>query len=492
MMKLIKTGLWLMMLSVAFCNRYAWALSDVSGVTIEFPKRAYGINAEETQVKVSVSSSTGTTPTVQVKIEFPNGGQLLNPSGNPFPVRAGTPKFITIKLPSTPGNKKFVAKVVGTTRQGSDEVEAIRLDSVRVLYHNDSSTANDATNPYPSTNDTIKITAVVRATGANGQRLYMRTQETNDGRWWNAGVDGPQAGPFSGPPPAGYSTTPNLSVTDFPTIYAWPATWPVLNKAWVKLKHQASGPTSTASSGYANRNYTYATEALNWNSWDRTQRFPRGMMRYRVKVTLHTGKTWAQNRISDDLDGNGISEPQLSTRIAVRDAEMPNDLLQWSSSYLDEPYELGGYWYGGRVGNNDGGDHGYEGYGMECAGMIGGAALRSGYGWENLPAGPDGYDRDRGRNAWRPSTGDIIRPGYSTAITEAELEPGDIVVRSGSHVVVCSRVNRSDPDPTRRDIISIIHASGGSRRVLEQSKRLGADLEGTMGGSYQCRRLRDY
>lgn len=110
--------------------------------------------------------------------------------------------------------------------------------------------------------------------------------------------------------------------------------------------------------------------------------------------------------------------------------------MDWAASYLSEPYEWGGHWYGGKTGNHVGRPPEYEGYGIDCSGLVSAAARWAGYVW----------------NPWRRTTGGLV--GVSDVIAGADAFPGDILNRFGVHVVII--LGRE----TGSDLISTIEAQG--------------------------------
>ncbi len=112
-------------------------------------------------------------------------------------------------------------------------------------------------------------------------------------------------------------------------------------------------------------------------------------------------------------------------------ASAPRHLIASSSPF--PPYEWGGYWFGGKEGVNVGGHNAYEGYGMDCSGLVSNGALRAGYNW----------------HPWRATTSTLTNEFYSTSIDPRTLQPGDILLKPGEHVVTLFNIDtitRGVPD----------------------------------------------
>ncbi len=109
-------------------------------------------------------------------------------------------------------------------------------------------------------------------------------------------------------------------------------------------------------------------------------------------------------------------------------------------------------------GQPDGGDSSYEGYGIDCSGLVSCAADgggRAGYNWDYPPPGGD--------ITWRVGTWGLAGDYCSSAVAYADFDEGDIIVKGGDHVVSCS--DRDDADDNK---ILITHASGSADKVRDQ------------------------
>jgi len=82
---------------------------------------------------------------------------------------------------------------------------------------------------------------------------------------------------------------------------------------------------------------------------------------------------------------------------------------------------------------------------------------------------------------WRQGTCGIASDTYSTAVSDAEFGPGDVLVKCGVHVVSCSYRNGNN--------INIIEANSDDYdKVIERS----ATISEYTDQGYSRRRLRSY
>ena len=176
---------------------------------------------------------------------------------------------------------------------------------------------------------------------------------------------------------------------------------------------------------------------------------------------LNWNLTWSQNC-------NEAHE--LAVRVSVRDkvrivdanrqltthgivtSVLRRAIVEWLSSFIRVPYEWGGHWYGGRADTSHGAASTYEGYGIDCSGLISAAAVMAGF------------------NAfqtrwWRANTSMLMTNTYSEPVDLNNIEPGDILVKPG-HVVAVYRVHGQAIENGAPVVdLDIIHACGISDDV---------------------------
>jgi len=167
---------------------------------------------------------------------------------------------------------------------------------------------------------------------------------------------------------------------------------------------------------------------------------------------------------------------ELAIRISIRavanwvDSDPDNRqrrFVEWASSFVNVAYEWGGWWYGGRADNQvqhsgarlrrirDGrtvfyqGHASYEGYGIDCSGLVATAARLAGYRFD----------------PWRMTATaleDTQRYNYCNPVNLADLKAGDLLVKGGRHVVIIYRINgvNHHRDGTVTIYLQILHAAG--------------------------------
>jgi hypothetical protein len=388
-------------------------------------------------------------------------------TGGSFP-NGNTGTAVTWKAPAAHGTYTVTVTVddVDGHSPGSDNdppksasltMQVIRLDKVR-LYLNHYGTA------YPYTNsDAFKTRAVVWATcGTQGTYCDLDFDESL-GWWFDPGSEGPLEGPMSSGPP----DTPFF--TD--VVSGWPGNWPSLSIEWTLMYQVAS-----ASDGYHNRVYSYPVgrqtvyypNHSEWGDDNRTYNAP-GLHRFRATATMHPGTSWAQSVTSRNKELAFDIRPRYA--ISAAGTEQRNRYVEWISANLSEPYEWGGHYFGGydSAGAYAGGGSGYDGYGIDCSGLVSLGARRAGYNWPS----------------WRQPTAGIFSDTYSSAVSFAEFDEGDVLDHPNLHVISC--MNRyAAPN---EDHIDIIHASGSAGEVVRENDVLISDW---VADDYYMRRLRPY
>ncbi|HOC93593.1 MAG TPA: NlpC/P60 family protein [bacterium] len=86
----------------------------------------------------------------------------------------------------------------------------------------------------------------------------------------------------------------------------------------------------------------------------------------------------------------------------------------------------------------------------DCSGLVSAAAYLAGYSWATQKYGTSGLN------------------GVSREIDKNDLQPGDILNKAGSHVVVVVKVTREN---NAVSTVDIIHASGDENEVLHEPNK---------------------
>lgn len=366
---------------------------------------------------------------------------------------------MTWKAPDTPGTCMVTVTVDDLDSRappggGSDNdepqsaslvMQVIRLDKIRLYY------GGSSCPPYPFVGSPFSTRAVVWAT-CTAQYAYCDMGFDEGLTWWTTGNEGP-GGANDPPPQSGVFTE---TVTD-----SWPSNWPPLTIEWELLHHYGSDP-----QGY-DRKYWYAAESYLGNSWGEDNRqYPQaGLHRLRATVFMHRNNGWEQHLPSLDRE--------QALRICTKDPiiwQAPNpppsnaaqrqSYLEWLSTYEWEPYEWGGEGYGGLHSEDQyvGGGDAYEGYGMDCSGLVSCGAYRAAYGW----------------SPWRQTTIGLVSVSDPVASPwKDNLVRGDIINKPHHHVVTYLRTTGTKPNR----IFDTIEASGYPDNVVLKRTRLETDLD---------------
>ncbi len=343
------------------------------------------------------------------------------------------------------------------------------IDRVRLYYRTDADTnATVRDRAYPFNNVNVRVRAIVWLKGpmVQGQRSYgaycgMAFDQTNatngwfnnDGHWYATGISGEPLDFLEGANSLPPRLDPNL------TVDQWPRGLDAPTFTWYQLRWAADLETELTPDVHGDYYYYYPPyQTANINGWGTDDLNPPvGSRRYIVhtqardrnnqlqtyrsyaptpgpwasKATdqdnMVLTRTWSQN-CDEPPDTAGPEE--YAVRISVRDTDIDaiwapdahkRSYLQWLTSFLEVPYEWGGYWYGGRADNEDGGSAAYDGYGPDCSGLVSAGARWAGYNW----------------NPWRATTSSLATSYYSTVINNPDenLEEGDILNLPGGHVV---------------------------------------------------------
>jgi cell wall-associated NlpC family hydrolase len=440
-------------------------------------------------------------------------------------------------------------------------------ESLTVIMRNASAPANtpDSRHAYPFVGDIVNLAVLAKV----GNRFYYDTTcAPLTGRWFRPGVDFMHGGGErmnTSHTDLRYNVPALYTWTGARPRFVWFRSKQTVDRE-TNNSRQVTGNErirwrtnrGTASVHVLHRYYNYELDRAypEEGRWFISLPMEKpGTYRYYVRVRHPRGNRWfgsaqplpgAWQPSNDDAVFNNISlfnqhwsqncdeESELALRISVREqatwvSPNPDDrkrqFVEWLSSFLDVPYEWGGHWYGGRADDkpqrSDGtlyypdrqrvyypGDAGYQGYGVDCSGLVYAAGLLAGY---NIP--------------YRTVCRDFI---LNTRLTEAvnlrDLHPGDLLVHrernpDGSlrskHVVVVYKIYRKRCVGTRCEIdMSIIHAAGrqvvplegggseirGEKVMIERVKIIGQDDIITVGQTadtqitlknYIARRLRE-
>ena len=299
--------------------------------------------------------------------------------------------------------------------------------------------------PYEDTD--VVIRAIVIAYFNGQKRAYTDltgapSSWTDGGTWHVYGTQGPDCPYALTPPWPDYRWLSDISSL-FDVVHQWDTQhWGTPTFTWRKRYHHCYDKSEDG------RKYDYhEAEPQSWSGWGTTNSgvnfYEPGLVRLRVAVQYGT-----QTKTSPD--------EEYATRIAVRnhndfgvpDKVLRRDYLRWVFAYMHEPYEFGGYWFGGKTTDEGHGGSCYAGYGIDCSGLVSNGARWAGYNWD----------------PWRWTTCGMWTWSESYPVTTVFPEddpfgPGDVLIYHihgdpcEGHVV--SVFYRND------DNISIIEAAGG-------------------------------
>jgi len=360
-------------------------------------------------------------------------------------------------------------------------------DKVRIYYHN----LTDRERVYPFLSDQVAVRAIVWAKTPTGYHAYcgMPFQLApevngrwfaNDGYWYATGIDG---NPI--PNPNGSESWENHQwprLDPQTIVHPWPG--PPLNFTWYRIRSEVAKEAQlTERRKYVEgetvyRCYYYPPyQNAPINGWgtDLLALEP-GTYCYIVHVTwidekgqqrllrsyAPTPGDWASpetdrdNAVLTRTWSQNCDEPEeFAVRISVRDHRVtsPNprkqEYLRWLTTYLGVPYSYGGEWFGGRADDKfntyPGGAYEigiHNRYGIDCSGLVSCGARWAGYNW----------------NPWRATTSDLASSYYSRQIENPNnnLQPGDILIRPGHHVVSVYQYTSGHLDFSDSQIIEAI------------------------------------
>lgn len=321
-------------------------------------------------------------------------------------------------------------------------VKVIKLDKVRVYQGGPFHEA------YPSLNSNNWIYAVVWANyGTGTYHAYDKDGTvTSGGPAFLIGPEGPAT-----------IFAPGEQLAD--SVAVWPSDWPALSFYWEKMYQQAS-----SADGSHNRTYSFARSQPSWNGdWGSTSPgWAEGTLRFKVTATMYENDTAPVKQTVESQDTGD------SARMSVRDTTLPSDpngkdYCRWLSAYSNVGYEWGGNWFGqfDSLGEYDGGSSSYDGYGVDCSGLVCCAARHAGYNWD----------------PWRTGTTGLAGSYYTEGVSQGSFAAGDIFLIAGDHVI--SSVGRSG------DNVTVIEANGTSCKVTHHA----ASLNTLVDQGYDLRRL---
>jgi len=354
----------------------------------------------------------------------------------------------------------------------------MEIDKVRVYYRN----LTERSRAYPFTTDTIALRAIVWVRTRQGYYAFcgmgFRNSSSewfeNDGYWFATGTDGD-------PIIWEQDSLPRLDPAQ--RVYRWPGGI-AISLSWYRLvtqvdketeltdrQKQGADPVYRYYPPYMPLHFGWGTDSLQQPgngvtvrfavrlSWtERTHSGVAHMMRYSYQPTpgdwLHPNidednavwsRTWSQN--CDERTEYAVRISFRHTHATSPDARK-QAFLQWVTSFRVVPYEWGGHWYGGRSDNQadrSPGSDGYDGYGIDCSGLVCAAARLAGYNW----------------NPWRTNVTGLCTDYYSRRIADYNnnLQPGDILAYPGHHVVIVYRYTPGTYD--------VGPGNGGSNQVID-------------------------
>lgn len=180
------------------------------------------------------------------------------------------------------------------------------------------------------------------------------------------------------------------------------------------------------------------------------------------------------NLTSRRADDNQSAPLRISVRRPYQILTQPHKLavIKWATAFLNVRYEWGGSWFGGRAHptQRNGSFRGYQGFGIDCSKLISASAELAGLRWDRAYR----YN-NRDLRWWDIGTIHLadnrfpFTQGWNTS-KQARLnaQPGDILVRSGSHVALIVDFSRVIPirNPRTRQVddhmiwATIIDSSG--------------------------------
>jgi hypothetical protein len=354
--------------------------------------------------------------------------------------------------------------------------------------------------PYPFDNTNIEVRLFIEAKYRGTTMLFSNPASIPAGdacaELSTVGADGPHVTNTT----AGFTSFPSIeSTASYSGYYDWNTSaaaeepvveWYQLNESCTRYWTEPNPADISKTIGY--RTYAYTKSLLTVDSpWVKVGTWSAGLHRLVAKVTFKGNICYTPSR-------------EFATRICVRNSDtfsldvtkpaekQRSDYLQWLYAYVGEPYEFGGYWFGGigEVPIKNIRQGSYTGHGIDCSGLVSNGAKWAGYNWSG---GPEIVP-------WRMTTNPLFY--CSNAVTKKTFpttDPfgqGDILVyynkKEGSgHVVSITDIG------TDGDTIEIVESIGQSHTGAPAS---GESIVHTVGGKsivadyriYEKRRLVDH
>lgn len=238
--------------------------------------------------------------------------------------------------------------------------------------------------PYNTSHVVVKAVIVATVNGETRAYADLGTAPQGEsnwpGGWHREGEEGAAC-------PRTWPTYHWMSDLGYGTIYQWnTSAWGTPTFTWKERLHNCYEFSKTYG-----RKYKYLEDTPSWSGWGTANAGVNllwGIKRYQVSVS-YKGQTKAS------------PDNERATRISVRwdqdfgivgtdsDSVLRKEYLRWIFAYLDEPYEYGGQWFGGRACDtfHYDADGGYDGYGIDCSGLVSNAARWAGYNWISTDGG---------------------------------------------------------------------------------------------------------
>ncbi|OGS23183.1 MAG: hypothetical protein A2252_05770 [Elusimicrobia bacterium RIFOXYA2_FULL_39_19] len=406
-------------------------------------------------------------------------------SGNPVSLPA---TFTNAELPETlyiEGLSKSNLKGVelkATAFKGQAEVfidsAKLTVFDLKIYYHNDTSVLNERAY-YPFVGDSVRAKAII----TTADHAYSDESLSNDGNWYCLGAEGSLA-----PDPSrGFEDQVKLAPELYPNILYYSDL--KFFKTDISVYFSAYLRRASINLGNSNRSYSYIsedpsylyvyTDPEDWhfnpicirNDSEYTGDYEGGGYRYRVRITKGAQEFDAPSNeyatrisfLNDSFDRQGSTQQQAFVR--------------WATAYLGQSWENAGGWFGGKISVSDGGQGGYQGYGLDCSGLVSCAAKWAGYSWAQS------LDYD----VWKLNVDGI--KNHSDAVryvsaTDNDIIPGDLLIAVG-HVLMVLKINANGT-------VDYIEAVGSNDDVKYQSVRTKSNysLYQLYQAGYIPRRLR--
>jgi hypothetical protein len=386
----------------------------------------------------------------------------------------------------------------------------VEVDRIELYYHNDTPGVMPAgqrvaeTAMFPLDNHSVTLQAVIWArpvtpgSPRDFEPYWDRPQTTigDSDRYYCLGRQRPDIRSQGG---SGYSggNAPNLDdwrqqrLPQGTEVRHWPQNWPAPTFEWEELVHCAG-----SSDDEHNRTYTYERRPVTEidqrtpeTGWSVRRSFGAGMRRFRVAVRGCT----TESEPTDSHELTSCSDDDLAAgralMLPIRFSSVPQardnsatlrEMLRWATMFLGVPYEWGGHWFGGRTGTTAGGPGAYDGYGIDCSGLVSAAAWLAGIRWSPWRRGSASFPGTNltGNNRSTVESGDIVweRDDPATAPHEGHVR------------IVWERLSEGASTDPR---ITCIESSGSARGVA-RFPRTGRKRFDPSGAALSSQHLQDF